>query len=219
MLFNFAQVPKIPKTFSSTNDYVNSFFPSLIEETHGDLSSSLWSVPQASFCEIRTMEISKDFNHPDSLFYQITLKNTTEEVYGVRKYEPEAGDLVAFTNIRPRSVYDLSRIKRYCHIGYICGSKDEINDKITMLLSKEMHNNIDLRSNKAQKLYVVYLINITTNIRIWNALNSDMKESNMNIIKKVLQPYSRVRITKLFIDHRFLFCVILKKLMFFNLQI
>ncbi|XP_003616118.3 helicase sen1 [Medicago truncatula] len=189
-LFKY-QVPKIPKTFISTNDYVNSFFPALIEETHSYLSSSLWNVPQA-FCEIRTMEISKDFNYPHALFYQTTLKNTTEEVYGVGKYEPEVGDLVAFTNVRPRSVSDLSRIERYCHIGYICGSKDELNDQITMLLSKEMHNNIDLRSNKAQKLYVVYLINMTTNIRIWNALNSDMEESNMNIIKKVLQPYSRM---------------------------
>jgi len=62
-MLNFAHVPKIPKTFLSTNDYMNSFFPALIEETHSDLYSKLLSVPQASlFCEIRTMEISKDYN-------------------------------------------------------------------------------------------------------------------------------------------------------------
>ena len=155
------------------------------------------SVPQASFCEIRTMEISKDFNPPHDLFYEITLKNITDEVYGVGKYEPEVGDLIAFTNIRPRSVYDLSRIKRYCHIAYIHGSKDEFTDEIPILLSKymEMHDKFDLRRSKAHKLYAVCLINMTTNIRIWKALNSEMEGSNINIIQKVLQPYSRVRIT------------------------
>ncbi|XP_045832762.1 helicase sen1-like [Trifolium pratense] len=188
-LFKF-QVPKIPRTFSSTNDYMNSFMPALVEETHTDLYSSLLSVPQASFCEIRTMEISKDFNRPYDLSYQFTLKNITDEVYGVGKYVPETGDLIAFTNIRPRSVSDLSRIGSYCHIGYIFGSKDEFNDEFPVLLSKEMQNNFDSRRNNAQKLYAVFLVNMTTNIRIWNALNSEMEGSNINIIKKVLQPYS-----------------------------
>jgi len=170
---------------------MNSFFPALIEETHSDLYSCLMSVPQASFCEIRTMEMSKDFSPPYDLFYKITLKSITDEVYGVGKYEPEVGDLIAFTNIRPRSVYDLSRIKRYCHIAYIHGSKDEFTDEIPILLSYKF----DLRRNKAQKLYAVCLINMTTNIRIWKALNSEMEGSDMDIIQKVLQPYSRVRIT------------------------
>jgi senataxin len=80
------------------------------------------------------MEISKGFNHPPDLFYNITVKNITDEVYGVGKYEPEVGDLIAFTNIRPRSVYDLSRIKllSYTHIH---GSKDEFTDEIPILLS------------------------------------------------------------------------------------
>ncbi|KAL5102073.1 hypothetical protein RYX36_006400 [Vicia faba] len=188
-LFKF-QVPKIPKTFSSTKDYMNSFFPALIEETHSDLYSSLLNVPQASFCEIRTMETSRDFNPPLDLFYKITLKNITDEVYGAGKYEPEVGDLIAFTNMRPKSVDDLSRIKRYCHMAYICGSRDEFTNEIIILLSKEMHNNFDLRTNKAQKLYAVYLVNMTTNVRIWKALNLEMEGSSVNIIKEVLQPYS-----------------------------
>lgn len=204
MLLNFAQVPKIPKTFSSTNDYMTLFFPALIEETHSDLYSSLLSVPQASFCEIRTMETSKEFKPPFDLFYEITLKNVTDQVYGLGKYEPEVGDLIAFTNMRPKSVDDLNRIKRYCHMAYVCGSKDEFTDEISILLSKEMHNNFDLRTNKPQKLYAVYLINMTTNVRIWNALNSKFEGSNLNIIKELLQPYSRVRITNLLIHHMLL---------------
>jgi senataxin len=58
------------------------------------------------------------------------VKNITDEVYGVGKYEPEVGDLIAFTNIWPRSVYDLNMIKNYCHIAYIHGSKDKFTDEI-----------------------------------------------------------------------------------------
>jgi len=85
---------------------MNSFFPALIEETHSDLYSSLMSVPQASFCEIRTMEISKDFNPPYILFYDITMKNITDKVCGVGKYELDVSDLIAFTNNRRESMYD-----------------------------------------------------------------------------------------------------------------
>jgi senataxin len=57
-------------------------------------------------------------------------------------------------------------------------------------MEMEMHSKFDLRRNKAQKLYAVYLINMTTNVRIWKAFNSEMEGSNMNKIQKVLQPYS-----------------------------
>jgi senataxin len=73
---------------------MNSFFPALIEETHSDLYSSLMSVPQASFYEIMTMEMSKEFNPLYDLFYNITAKKITDEVYGVGKYEPKVGDLI-----------------------------------------------------------------------------------------------------------------------------
>jgi hypothetical protein len=56
-------------------------------------------------------------------FYNITVKNITDEVYGVGKYEHEVGDHIAFTNIQPRNVYDLSTIQNYCHIAYIHGQK------------------------------------------------------------------------------------------------
>ncbi|CAJ2652928.1 unnamed protein product [Trifolium pratense] len=59
-------------------------------------------------------------------------------------------------------------------------------------MEMEMHGKFDSRRNNAQKLYAVYLVNMTTNVRIWKALNSEMEGSNMNIIKKVLQPYSGV---------------------------
>lgn len=46
------------------------------------------------------METPKEFDPPCELFYKISLKNITHEVYGMGKYEPDISDLIAFTNIR-----------------------------------------------------------------------------------------------------------------------
>ncbi|XP_061348075.1 helicase sen1-like [Gastrolobium bilobum] len=183
------KVQKIPQTFLSTKHYMKSFIPSLIEETHSDLFSSLIGVSQAPYCEILTIERSRDFRPPKDLLYQITLKSTTDAVKEVGKYEPEVGDLIAFTNIRPRSIHDLNRPKRYYHIAYVHSSKDVITDEIPVLSSKymEMDMKSHLSNNKAQKLYAVYLLNMTTNVRIWKALKSQFEGANMNIIKTVLQ--------------------------------
>lgn len=49
-------------------------------------------------------------------------------------------------------------------------------------------------NNNQQKLYAVYLINMTTNIRISNALNSRPEGEHLNIIKSVLGPQLIVRL-------------------------
>ena len=180
---------------------MKSFIPALIEETHSDLSSSLMSVSQAPFSEISTLQRSNDFKFPYDLLYKITVKSITDEVKGARKYEPETGDIIAFTNVKPRRVDDLKRTKEYCHIAYVLKSPDMFSDEITILTSKFMENDIeiDVSSNKSQKLYAVYLMNMTTNIRISKALTSRLEGADTNILKKVLGAVSTVRINKSFV--------------------
>ncbi|MED6176527.1 hypothetical protein PIB30_089119 [Stylosanthes scabra] len=181
------QVQKIPLTFSSTKEYLNSFMLPLIEETHSDLCSGVEGISRAPFCEVMTIRRSDDFRPPKSLFYKMRVQKITEEVQNVGKYEPESGDIVAFTDVRPKGIHDLIRRKMQYQIAYICRSKDEFTDEIEVLSSKflDMDSGFTRKINKTQKLYVVYLLNMTTNIRIWEVLTSG---SNMNIIKKVLQP-------------------------------
>ncbi|PNY07498.1 regulator of nonsense transcripts-like protein [Trifolium pratense] len=45
---------------------------------------------------------------------------------------------------------------------------------------------INSRNNNTPKLYAIYLLNLTTNVRVWKALNSELEGANMNMIKKVL---------------------------------
>ncbi|RZB81159.1 helicase sen1-like [Glycine soja] len=184
------KVLKIPQTFLSTTDYLNSFIPSLIEETRSDLCSNLKGVSRASFCEISSIELerSRSFIPTKSLFYQISVNRSSNDVNG--KYEPEVGDLIAFTDIKPKTVDDLiNRPKRNYHIGYVHGIKESI-DKISILSSKSFDMDIQfaLRSKSdAPKLYAFHLLNLTTNVRIWKALKSQLEGASLSMMKKVLQ--------------------------------
>lgn len=201
-----SQVHKIPETFKSPKDYKNSFIPLLLEETRCDLSSSLFCVSRAPFCEIHNVEESdgKQLNFPKSqkqfkLFQQIIrLKSTTHH----GNYEPGSGDLILLTNIRPKSLDDLKTLKSSYHFGYVNRAKNHCSNAILVMSSKSVKMDMDIpydlrnkKEAKEVKMYAVYLMNMTTNVRIWNALNSQSEGEHLNIIKKVLQLGLNVRIT------------------------
>lgn len=208
---------KIPQAFmsDSVTNYLSSFIPSLIEETHSDLSSSLNGAHRAPFCEISRAqpERSRSFIPSKFLLYQISVKRTNDGVKDVGTYEPEVGDLIALTDFKPKTVEDLNRPRRYYHIAYVYGSK-ESTDGISVLSSKcidmEINSNY-LRSNNAPKLYAIYLLNLTTNIRVWKALNSELEGANMNMIKKMLKADSNVRITN------FIMSVLLNNILLYHI--
>ncbi|CAJ2640607.1 unnamed protein product [Trifolium pratense] len=181
------KVQKIPHTFMSVTNYLSSFVPSLIEETHFDLASSLYGVQRAPFCEILTAvpERSRSFIPTKFFLYQISVYSTNNDTKDVGKYEPEVGDLIALTDIKPKTIEDLNRPRRYYHIAYVCGTKESTNE-ISILSSKYIDMEINSRSNNTPKLYAIYLLNLTTNVRVWKALNSELEGANMNMIKKVL---------------------------------
>ncbi|XP_054789626.1 uncharacterized protein LOC129295175 [Prosopis cineraria] len=174
------KVPKIPLTFLSATEYMKSFIPSLIEETHSDLCSSLKSISQAP-CEILTYK-----RMSEGLLYQLTF----DEIHDGR-YEPAFGDVIALTDGRPKGIEDLNQPGRLYHIAYVRWSKE---GQITILLSKSIETEPDVRSNNAQMLYATYLINLTTNIRIWKALNSQLQGASLGVIGKILQSEKLVRI-------------------------
>ncbi|KAB1211380.1 putative helicase MAGATAMA 3 [Morella rubra] len=191
------QVKRIPETFSSVAHYMNSFIPPLLEEVHTDLFSNMTQLSRAPVCKIHSVETSKDYKPPKSLLYQIILKRKkdAEDDAEVEKYEPEVGDLIALTDVRPKCINDINRPKRYYLIAYVHGARDEITDEISILASKPILTDQDLQQSRKktflakeeETLFAVYLMNMTTNVRIWKALNSELEGGNKDIIKKVLQ--------------------------------
>ncbi|CAI8586125.1 unnamed protein product [Vicia faba] len=184
------KVLKIPETFESATDYKNSFIPLLFEETRADLSPSLSAVSRAPFCEIKEVVSSQQLKLPKApkefkqFRHIIQLKSTTDTGEDGENYEPGNGDLIVFTNIRPKSLDDLNTLKSPYHIAYVVHAKDRY-DRISVLSSKCMKMFIEneFRNNNEQKLYALHLINITTNIRTSDTLNSPHRATETKVVK------------------------------------
>lgn len=189
------QVNKIPETFTSTSHYLKTFIPPLVEEAHADLLSNIESLPRAPTAEIYSVHISsKSYKPPKDLFYVISLKRRGTKI-DAGAYQPQVGDVIALTYVRPKCTDDLCRSPQSYLVAYIHGVKSEDSDKLSILSSKPIRIEQDTqKNNKKQTLFAVYLMNLTTNVRIWRALNSELEGKNRNIIDKVLQSNSSVRI-------------------------
>ena len=166
---------------------IKSFIAPLMEETRADLLSSVNTISQLPCCEIKSFKKTKDYKPPKDLFYKIVLK-VNEKKNDLKVYKPENGDLITITSVRPRCIADL---ERSFVIASVLGVKDDL---ITLLLSKPIlvEDNMD-KNKKTGSFFAVYLTNMNTNIRIWQALTSDPKEPNMKIIENVLQTEFTVR--------------------------
>ncbi|KDP35697.1 hypothetical protein JCGZ_10469 [Jatropha curcas] len=177
----------------STTHYLKTFITPLLEETHAELSSGMQGLSRAPASEISSIKISKGYKLPKDLFYEISLKRGGTKNNGV-VYEPVVGDLIALADVRPKCTGDLSRSKQSYLIAYIHGVKGDFSDRLSIISSKPVVLEQDIQKNKKETFLAVFLINLTTNIRIWRALNSELEGKNMNIIQEVLQNNSSVRI-------------------------
>lgn len=183
------QVSKIPTTFWSVTQYKQSFILPLLEETHADLLSSMETIYKAPSCEIVSAKrIAEEYKLPKDLFYSILLKRSIDKKNGAEAYKPQPGDIIAIADVRPKSARYLDRPGLRYTIAVVQVVKDF--DRFSIRSSKplqlvEDHNR---KVYDGRSLFAVYLINLTTNIRIWDALSTDMEKQNINIIQRVLKP-------------------------------
>nr|KYP76033.1 Helicase SEN1 [Cajanus cajan] len=195
----FGKVKQIPTTFLSVHYYLNSFILPLIEETRTDLCSSMRMVSEAPACEITDIAFSENHNSPHDLLYKIEMNTTADSDRKGDIYEPEVGQLVALTGRRPTGFDDLNKPGNSYIIALIKTVKKKDNEDVydaQILASKpiklEMYLQEDDRYIYGIYGFAVYLINVTTNMRIWNTLNSDPDGPGIHVIKQLLQPDSSV---------------------------
>ncbi|EXC36069.1 hypothetical protein L484_001369 [Morus notabilis] len=183
-----SQVKQIPETFSSEAEYMDSFTTPLIEETRADLCSSMETLSDSLCCEIESIKQCKRFKLPKDLFYAIKLTKRKAKMKNDDDDECGKGDIIAITNVRPKRISDLDRPGRPYVIALVQGF-NEVDLTLSTLSSKPiLVEDIVEKKEKSERLFAVKLINLTTNIRIWNALTADPKVGNMNIIQNVLHP-------------------------------
>lgn len=173
-------------------EYLESFITPLIEETRSDLSSSMTTLSESLCCEIESIEQSRDFKLPKDLYYNIKLKKWKKKNHN-NDDDHGVGDLIAITYFKPKCINDLDWPRRPYLIALV-QEVDELDIMLSVVSSKPILVEDNMENNRnSEALFAVKLINMTTNIRIWSALNSDPKIGNMNIIQQVLQPPFAVR--------------------------
>ncbi|KAF9624450.1 hypothetical protein IFM89_011458 [Coptis chinensis] len=179
------KVEKIPETFSSVSHYFKSFIYPIIEETHADMFSSMMLLFQAPICEILYVKIGK---HDKDLLYDIKIETRRDEKDKRDVYEPQKGDVIALSDVRPMCVDDLNRPPRFYVSGLVVrGVDDDSPNMLQILTSKPI--SFKERKENGETLFATFLINITTNNRIWRALQG---ENEHNMIKEVLNADSKV---------------------------
>ncbi|KAL9251558.1 putative helicase MAGATAMA 3 [Drosera capensis] len=189
------KIKHIPDRFVSTEQYMKSFLVPVLEETHASLCAGIGAVRQAVVCEIISYETTEDYQPPKQLYYKIATRKITDPKYRCGPYEPEAGDVIALTDVRPKGIEDLNRpfAERPYLIALVQGGQNESSNLIPIISSKPIaSSDIYDKRRKHCALFAVYLMNITTNMRIWKALHPDFKGANLSLIEKVLQVDSSV---------------------------
>ncbi|KAJ9679698.1 hypothetical protein PVL29_021575 [Vitis rotundifolia] len=196
------KVSPIPDKFSSRQHYMGSFIVSLMEETRADLSSSMRTACEASTSEssiweptsvdtpareLLSIEKSSQFKRPRYLLYDISLKSVEGKGNNAEVYEPQAGDIIALTDKTPYYLDENGSESCY-NIALVTESYGKTSDKLQIQLPKPMMHEQSMSDNKKRRtIYAVYLINITTNNCIWEALHRSPQGGNIRIIDKVLQ--------------------------------
>ena len=187
----------------STTHYMTAFIPPLIEETHAELLSRAQLLPQAPACELTVIGPCKRYKPPNDLFYKVSLIRRRETKNYVGTYEPEVGDLILLSDVRPTCIDDL---RQSYVIALVYKRASGSSNVLSILSSKPIEEGLtknrqlpsivgqDMQKNEIkEKFFAVHLINMTSNIRIWNALNLELEGKNMSLVEKVLKFSSIVR--------------------------
>ncbi|KAG7543570.1 P-loop containing nucleoside triphosphate hydrolase [Arabidopsis thaliana x Arabidopsis arenosa] len=166
----------IPDRFRSVDEYLQCFVPHLLEETRTELFSSFKSLSKAPVFQICSVEAKEaSGSSSNKLFYDVKISNALS--IGAN-YQPKCGDLIALTKERPRRIDDLNPLL----LAYVSSDYDLI---ISVHSSRSIsYHELNHQLKETSLQFGVFLMNLTTNTRIWNALHNEA--ANSTLIKSVL---------------------------------
>ncbi|KAI3900086.1 hypothetical protein MKW98_000986, partial [Papaver atlanticum] len=188
----FAPVEKIPECFQSAEDYLGSYTLPLIEETRSELFSSMEVLHDAPFAEVISV---KESGSHGSFLYELKFdswRNINSDS-GKEAYSPKCGDLFVLSDVVPEISSDLKQFVRTCTFALVMKDVKESNatedDKLSSYLKFRTSKLVEAKDGMRNSVFAVFLVNITTKIRIWKALHMS---GNLQNIKEVLRPNSTV---------------------------
>lgn len=182
---------QIPDSFETISDYFRSYVYPLLEEMRVDLRSSLEILSRAPYAEIvQYHPIRRD----QSNMYDIQVDEWRNRFNdrGKEPYKALPGDIYVLVKSRPETIYDLQTLAQIWTLASVTkiskvDREYEVDDtssstSFKVIASKEF-DSVD-REDDNDSLFLVFLMNSTTNKRIWNALHMS---KNTIIIQGVLQ--------------------------------
>ncbi|OMO60730.1 Reverse transcriptase, RNA-dependent DNA polymerase [Corchorus capsularis] len=193
------QVERIPYSFQSIKSYFGSYVLPLLEETRAAMCSSLEIISRAPYAEVTNLEASK---YTYGIHINCWRNRLSDD--GKVPYRIQPGDILLLADEKPETVSDLERVGRTWTFALVTNISDfrikDVNeDKIededensstsTCFIVKPQKDIASEEGLLQKSLYVVFLMNLTTNRRIWSALHM---YGNLSIIKEVLCPGSQV---------------------------
>lgn len=168
------QMEKIPQSFDSVDQYLGSYIKPLIEEARAELASSLETVHKAPFARVTSLKKCKSL-------YDVGVgkwRNGTSD-RGKEPYRTLPGDFVLLSELKPASAYDL----QIDGLMYTFAFVKTISEGERGGFMIKTASNFEVRDQQKKPLFVVYLMNMITHKRIWDALRM---RKNVEIIEKVL---------------------------------
>ncbi|XP_026447480.1 helicase SEN1-like [Papaver somniferum] len=186
------QVEKIPECFQSAEYYLGSYTLPLIEETCSELFSSMEVLHDAPFAEV--ISVKESVSHGSFLYeLQFDSWRNINSDSGKEAYSPKCGDLFVLSNVVPEIASDLEQCVRTCTFALVMKDMKESNatenDKLSSYLKFRTSKLVEAKDGMRNSVFAVFLVNMTTKIRIWKALHMS---GNLQIIKEVLRPNSTV---------------------------
>ncbi|KAM7484789.1 hypothetical protein LguiA_000798 [Lonicera macranthoides] len=168
------QVERIPDSFESVEHYLNSFCCPLLEDARAELSSKLESISSSPYAQVISLDESK---HRKMLYdVKVNWRSSSNEPSRM----PFTGDIVVLTEAKPETISDFRRFNRTWSFGCITKISGDNDDT---LLRVKVPKELEVEGRFSKLLYVVFITNITTNNRIWDALHSF---GDAEVIKEVV---------------------------------
>ncbi|KAL3635023.1 hypothetical protein CASFOL_022077 [Castilleja foliolosa] len=175
------QVENISETFESVDHYLGSYVYPLLEETRAELASAMETLYEAPFAKIKSLTESKRGTYDVEVDQWENRKSDRAK----EAYKTLPGDILLFSNTKPESASDLQRAGWAFTLACVRNLlEDESDDESLTMPSDNFNVKIAMPVEDSYwPRYVVFLMNVTTQKRIWDALGM---RRNMRIIEKVL---------------------------------
>ncbi|CAN0880585.1 Probable helicase MAGATAMA 3, partial [Linum grandiflorum] len=179
------QVSKLPKSFQSATQYFSPFLLPLLEETRASLESAMEVISKAPFATVTEYQVCQPYG-TSSYHFLVGDWENRQGSSGNEPYRTLPGDIVVLADAKPETVSDLERVGRRWSLAVVTSISEDDDDATAIKCThfRVRASNGSVVGNGVHKsIVVIFLINVTTNSRVWKALHMS---GNLSIINRVL---------------------------------